>query len=150
MAKRSKRSRALSELRYRLLPYIYELAARRVDRGLPLIRPLVFDFPDDAQALDQTHSYMFGPALLSPRCSSRAWQWPVYLPQSGRLVRFLDRRTSEGGRWHEVAAPLERIPLHVRAGSVLPLGPVVQSTAGALGRDLDLRSFRAATARAAL
>jgi alpha-D-xyloside xylohydrolase len=136
-------SRAFLELRYRLLPYIYTLAAEASRAGMPLLRPLVFDFRDDPEALDQVHSYMFGPALhVAPVLAAGAREWPVYLPVSaGGWYDFWTGEHREGGRSHHVAAPIDRIPLHVRAGSIVALGPVVQSTARGLGRDLDITIF---------
>ena len=133
-------ARQFLELRYQLLPYHYALAADASAKGMPLIRPLVFDFADDPAALDQAHSYMFGPALhVAPVLAADAQQWDVYLPRSeGGWYDFWTGVHREGGRTHRVDAPIERIPLHVRAGSILPLGPVGQSTTGLLGGDLDL------------
>ena len=136
-------SRSYLELRYRLLPYIYALAAEATRAGMPPMRPLVFDFRDDAGALEQAHSYMFGPALhVAPVLAEGVRAWPVYLPASpGGWTDFWTGEHRDGGRTHPVPCPIEHIPLHVRAGSILPLGPVVQSTARALGQDLDLIVF---------
>jgi alpha-D-xyloside xylohydrolase len=133
-------ARHFLELRYRLHPYIYGLAADVTRKGLPMMRPLVFDFAQDGQALDQRHSYMFGPALhVAPVYEPGVQAWPVYLPQTpGGWVDFWTGERRQGGRTHEVPAPLSRIPLHLRAGSILPLGPVVQSTADFTGEALDL------------
>lgn len=136
-------ARRYLELRYRMLPYIYALAAQAHQAGMPITRPLVFDFPHDPQALGQSHSYMFGPALhVAPVLEPGVGSWPVYLPASmGGWHDFWTGDHRAGGQTHQVACPIERIPLHVRAGSILPLGPVVQSSAHALGRDLDLVVF---------
>ena len=122
---------------------MYGLAAAASNKGAPLIRPLVFDFPDDPVALEQAHSFMFGPALhVAPVLEEGAREWRVYLPRNpGGWYDFWTGTHREGGRWHEVPAELEHIPLHVRAGTILPLGPVVQSTAGALERELELRVY---------
>jgi len=133
-------SRQYLELRYRLLPYLYSVAHEVHAKGAPIMRPLVFDFPDDPQALDQAHSYLFGRALhVAPVLAPGVSSWPVYLPQSaGGWVDFWTGERRAGGRTHDVPAPLERIPLHLRAGSILPLGPVLQSTAEASGEVIDL------------
>ncbi|RZJ08982.1 MAG: DUF5110 domain-containing protein [Rubrivivax sp.] len=133
-------ARQYLELRYRLLPYLYSLAREVHEKGAPILRPLVFDFPHDDQALDQAHSYLFGRALhVAPVVAPEASSWPVYLPQSaGGWVDFWTGERRAGGRTHAVASPLERIPLHLRAGSILPLGPVLQSTAEASGEVIDL------------
>jgi alpha-D-xyloside xylohydrolase len=100
----------------------------------------VFDFPQDSQALDQAYSYMFGRALhVAPVVAPEVSSWPVYLPSSaGGWVDFWTGERRAGGRTHEVASPLERVPLHLRAGTILPLGPVLQSTAEATGEVIDL------------
>jgi alpha-D-xyloside xylohydrolase len=133
-------SRQYLELRYRLLPYLYSVAHEVNAKGAPIMRPLVFEFPDDPQALDQAHSYLFGRALhVAPVVAPGVSSWPVYLPQSaGGWVDFWTGERRAGGRTHDVPSPLERIPLHLRAGSILPLGPVLQSTAEATGEVMDL------------
>lgn len=136
-------ARRYLELRYRMLPYIYALAAQAHQVGMPVLRPLVFDFPHDPQALGQSHSYMFGPALhVAPVLAPDAASWPVYLPAStGGWYDFWTGSRRAGGQVHQVDCPIERIPLHVRAGSILPLGPIVESSAHALGKDLDIVVF---------
>ncbi len=136
-------ARAYLDLRYRLLPYIYSLAGATWRTGEPVMRPLVFDFRQDAQALDETHAYMFGRAFhVAPVLEPGVTTWPVYLPQSkGGWYDFWTGDHREGGQRHDVPAPLDRLPLHVRAGTILPLGPVLQSTAEATGKELDLIIF---------
>ena len=136
-------SRRYLELRYRLLPYIYGMAAETARTGVPLMRPFVFDFPDDAQALDQAHSYMFGRAIhVAPVTEPGAGIWPVYLPRSeGGWYDLWTGEHCEGGSFRDVAASIEQIPLHARAGSVLPLGPVLQSTAEATNEQIDIFVF---------
>jgi len=133
-------SRQYLELRYRLLPYLYSVAHEVQAKGAPIMRPLVFDFPNDPQALDQAHSYLFGRALhVAPVLAPDVSSWPVYLPQSaGGWVDFWTGERRAGGHTHDVPSPLECIPLHLRAGSILPLGPVLQSTAEATGEVIDL------------
>lgn len=130
-------------LRYRLFHYIYALAADATRSGMPLIRPLVFDFRTDEQALAQTHSYMFGPGfLVAPVLEPNRSSWPVYLPRSqGGWFDLWSGAHREGGATHEVPSPLAQIPVHVRAGTILPLGPVVRSTADITGKTLDILVF---------
>ncbi len=144
-----RRVRELIELRYRLLPYIYSTAAEVTRKGSSLMRPLVMDFPDDPAALDQPHSYMFGKALhVAPVLKPGVTSWDAYLPvNDGGWYDFWTQAHREGGRSHAVEAPLERVPLHVRAGSILPMGPVVQSTAEADGRALTLNIYPGADGR---
>ena len=83
---------------------------------------------------------MFGRILhVAPVLAPEVPSWPVYLPQTaGGWVDFWTGERRAGGRTHDVPSPLERIPLHLRAGSILPLGPVLQSTAEATGEVIDL------------
>lgn len=136
-------ARACLDLRYRLLPYIYSEAGDVTQKGSSLMRPLVLDFVHDARALDQKHSYMFGRALhVAPVVEPNVSRWPVYLPDApGGWFDFWTGEHRPGGAEHLVEAPLGRIPLHVRAGALIPLGPAVQSTASATGEDLELRVY---------
>jgi len=136
------------ELRYRLLPYTYSEAARVSFAGSTLMRPFVLDFPADRQALDQNAEYMFGHALLvAPVLASGVADWPVYLPENpSGWYDFWTGGHADGGRTLQVAAPLERVPLFVRAGSILPLGPVVQHTCEQPAAPLELRIYPGADA----
>lgn len=131
------------ELRYRLMPYIYSMGADCWRTGSPLTRPLVFDFPSDAQALDQGHSYMFGRALhVAPVLAAGAATWPVYLPvTAGGWYDFWTGERRDGGKVHAVPSPIERIPVHVRAGSIVAHGPVTQSTAESIRDRIELHIY---------
>ncbi len=141
-------SRRWLELRYRLLPYIYSEAARVTFAGSTLMRPLVLDFPKDPTALDQTYEFMFGPALLvAPVLAPGVARWDVYLPQ--HEPGWFDFWTGEkhaGGQTVSTASPLEQIPLHIRAGSLLPLGPALQFTAEKPADPIELRIYDGADA----
>ncbi|WP_230983960.1 glycoside hydrolase family 31 protein [Caulobacter rhizosphaerae] len=136
-------ARQYLELRYRLHPYLYSLAGEASQSGVPIMRPFVFDFPQDADALAEKHSYMFGPALhVAPVVAGGADQWPVYLPRTpGGWTDLWTGQRREGGRRHEVTTPIEQLPLHGRAGAILPMGPVMQSTAQTTGAAIDLFVF---------
>jgi alpha-D-xyloside xylohydrolase len=133
-------SRQYLELRYRLLPYIYSMANETSRTGVPLLRPFVFDFPQDQTALDEVHSYMFGRALhVAPVTEPGTKTWPVYLPQAaGGWFDLWTGEHREGGKTYDVAAPLQQIPLHARAGSIIPMGPVLQTTADATNKITEL------------
>ncbi|MGP7796709.1 TIM-barrel domain-containing protein [Sphingomonas sp. CLY1604] len=134
------------ELRYRLMPYIYSMAADCWRTGAPLMRPLVFDFPDDVRALEQGHSYMFGRALhVAPVLAAGVAEWPVYLPPTqGGWHDYWTGERREGGKVHPVPVPIERVPLHVRAGSVVAHGPVTQSTAESIRNRIELHVYAGA------
>jgi alpha-glucosidase len=130
--------REVLHLRYRLLPYIYSLAYEAHRTGLAFIRPLILDHPDDPQCFDRSREFMFGDDLLvAPVTDDQARQWSVYLPE-GSWTDFWTGEVFEGGRSHLVDAPLERIPLFVRAGAVIPTGPVVQHLSGYAPERIEL------------
>lgn len=131
------------ELRQRLLPYLYSEAARICFEGGTLLRPLVMDFPNDAEALSQKQEYMFGPAfLVAPVLEPAVATWPVFLPETpGGWYDFWTGERVSGGQTRLVAAPLERLPLHVRAGSILPLFPATQYAGELKAPPLELRLY---------
>gem|GEM_PF-104094 len=136
--------RTMLDLRYRLMPYIYGTAWQVTRHGSTMMRPLVMDFGGDAVAGGQRYEYMFGKALLvAPVTEPDVRAVEVYLPRGAGWYDFWTGKRYEGGRVR-VDAPLERMPMFVRAGSVLPMGPVVQSTAEARGDSLEIRVYAGA------
>lgn len=134
------------ELRYRLMPYTYTLAWQAHRNGLPLMRPLVLNHAADPRAWELGTQYLWGEDLLvAPVTREGATHWPVYLPQ-GRWHDFWTHQVYEGPRGVSVEAPLDRLPLFVRAGAILPMGPVVQHLDGPAAADLSLLVYPAATA----
>jgi alpha-glucosidase (family GH31 glycosyl hydrolase) len=118
--------RAYAELRYRLFPYTYTLAWHARQKGLPLMRPLVLNYPDDPRVWELGDQYLWGDDILvAPVTREGARSWSVYLP-SGAWYDFWTQRRYEGMRGVEVAAPVDRLPLFVREGAIVPMGPVVQ------------------------
>jgi alpha-D-xyloside xylohydrolase len=116
-------------LRYRLLPYIYTLAARTWFDDGTIMRPLVMDFAADRRAWNVDDEYLFGPALLvAPVTEFRARERRVYLPSGADWYEESSGRRLAGGQEYTAAAPRERMPLFVRAGSIVPLGPEVEWT----------------------
>jgi len=114
-------------LRYRLMPYIYTLASETHHHGGTIVRGLVMDFPADANVRDIGMEYMFGPAfLVAPVTRFGARSWNVYLPEGTRWYDFHTGRFYEGGQTVEAPAPITRMPLFVRAGSVVPIGPAIE------------------------
>ncbi len=136
------------ELRYRLLPYIYSQAANITFRGSTLMRPLVMDFPQDQQALAQKHEYMFGPSLLvAPVLRPGVSEWPVYAPSTaGGWFDWWTENKAANGESVRIDAPLAKIPLLVKAGSIIPLGPVEQYVGQNRSGDLELRVYPGADA----
>ncbi len=109
--------------RYRLQPYIYSYAAAIANEGSTLMRPLVFDFPTDTEALQQKYEYMFGKSLLiSPVTVPDVTAWNTYLPKN--TAGWYDYHTGihyEGGQTVKTAVDKRQIPVFVRGGSILPL-----------------------------
>lgn len=134
-------------LRYRLLPYIYSEASRVTTEGYTLMRPLIFDFPDDTDALKQDNEYMFGQSLLvCPVTEKGVSQWRVYLPENEG--GWYDFRTGKkyGNGWYEVPVTIEDIPVFAKAGSILPLGPVKQHAAEKSDEPLTINVYPGADA----
>jgi len=136
------------ELRYRLLPYIYTLAADTYHKDSIIMRGLVMDFPHDARVRDIKDQYLFGPALLvNPVYAYRARSRAVYLPAGMRWYDFHTGEVHEGGRRVQANAPLARMPLFVKAGSILPMGPVLQHTNERPDAPLTLHIYTGADGR---
>jgi hypothetical protein len=115
------------ELRYRLLPYLYTLAWENHRTGMPLARPLFFLDPNDAALANESESYLLGDFLLvSPVTVEGAREKPVRLP-SGTWIDYWTHERLSGPGTVTVQAPLERIPLLVRGGAILPMQPLRQS-----------------------
>jgi alpha-D-xyloside xylohydrolase len=113
---------ALLHLRQRLLPYILELADQAHEKGAPPMRPLFFDFPNDPGAYAINDQFMFGPNLLvAPVLDNGARSRMVYLPAGCDWQDAWTEATLPGGQWIEAAAPIERIPLYLRANLQLPI-----------------------------
>lgn len=113
--------RRFIDLRYQLTPYIYSCARKITETGKPMMRALCLDFPDDEQACLQKYEYMFGPAfLVAPILEKNARSREVYLPH-GIWYNYYTNERLEGGRTIMAQAPLDRIPLYVREGSIIPM-----------------------------
>ena len=139
--------REYAELRYRLLPYTYTLAWQAYGDGLPLMRPLVLNYPDDPRVWTLGHQYLWGDDLLvAPVTREGATTWPVYLP-AGTWYDFWTGAHHDGPGGITVAAPLERLPLFVRGGAILPMGPVMQHTGERPLDELTLRVHPEGTSR---
>ncbi len=133
-------------LRYRLMPYIYSLAWQVTHAGYTLMRPLVMDDREDVTARNIGDQFMFGPALLvSPVTDPGVDRRRVYLPGS-TWTNFWTGEGFSGGRFVLAAAPLETLPLFVRAGSIVPLGPAMEYTGQEPEDPIELRVYPGADA----
>jgi alpha-D-xyloside xylohydrolase len=116
-------------LRYELMPYIYSLAHMTNETGAPFMRGLFMDFGDDPRVADIGDEYMFGPALLvAPVTEQGRTSRRIYLPAGTEWYDFWTNERFHGGQTITAAAPIDRIPIFVRAGAILPLGSAVEST----------------------
>lgn len=116
-------------LRYQIMPYLYSLGWNSHETGAPYMRGLFLDFGSDPNALAITDEYMFGPALLvAPVTEQGQTSRDVYLPAGADWFNFWTNERFHGGQHITVAAPIDTLPLFVRAGSILPLGAPINST----------------------
>ena len=116
-------------LRYELMPYIYSLGWEAHETGAPFMRGLFMDFGDDPKVADIGDEYMFGPSLLvAPVTDQGMTSREVYLPAGTDWYNFWTNERVHGGQSIAVSAPIDEIPLFVRAGSILPMGTVIEST----------------------
>ena len=117
------------KLRYALMPYLYSLGYHTWETGAPFMRALPLDFPSDPKVTDLRDEYMFGPAfLVAPVTEQGATSREVYLPAGSDWYNYWTNERVKGGQTITVAAPIDTIPLFVRAGSIIPYGSEVEST----------------------
>jgi alpha-D-xyloside xylohydrolase len=137
--------RKMLNLRYRLMPYIYSEAWQITKNGSTMMRSLVMDFNGDTSALNQPHEYMFGKSfLVAPVTEPDVNEWNVYLPKSYMWYDFWTGEKHIGGQMVIKETPIEIIPLYVKAGSILPIGPEVQYAAGKKWDTLEIRIYSGA------
>jgi alpha-D-xyloside xylohydrolase len=132
---------AIDNLRYRLMPYIYSLAWKVTNEGYTMMRPLVFDYQNDTNVYNIKDQFLFGPAILvNPVTSAGVTSRNVYLP-SGTWYDFWTGATKTGGGSSSVSAPLNQIPLFVKAGSIVPMGPNIQYATQSID-PLEIRVYK--------
>lgn len=145
------------KLRYRLLPYIYSLAWQVTSDAATFMQPLEMDFPKDPRAVNISNEYLFGHAfLVSPVTQSfytaeaneetntdfaKVQIWTVYLPKGSDWYNFWTGEKITGGKEIQCKAPIDEIPLFVRAGSIIPLGPVMQYVTQIPDSVLEIRIY---------
>lgn len=130
------------KLRYRLLPYIYSLAWRVTNDDYTIQRPLVMDWRKDPKVRDIGDQFMFGPALLiSPVLEQDATNRRLYLPASPVWYDFWTGTKTQGSRYLDVNASLDSLPIYVRAGSIVPLGPEIEYTGEKPGGPIEIRVY---------
>ena len=133
------------KLRYRLMPYVYSLAWKVTNQDYTMQRPLVMDWRTDQKTWNIGDQFMFGPAILvNPVLKQNATHRTVYLPDSPAWYDFWTGVSTKGGQEIEAEAPLNKMPLYVRAGSILPLGPEIEYATQNPGGPIELRIYRGA------
>jgi alpha-D-xyloside xylohydrolase len=136
-------ARKYLDLRSRMVPYMYSEAAQVTLHGATLFRPLVMDFAADQQAAQQKYEFMFGKELLvAPVTAAAVTTADVYLPAAeGGWYDFWTEKALRGAQTVTSSAPLDTIPVYVRAGSILPLGPVEQYVDQKRDSPVELRIY---------
>jgi alpha-glucosidase len=127
-------------LRYQLLPYIYSLGHEAYNSGAPIMRPLVMEFPADATVANMTDEWLVGKGLLAAPLLNAGGTRNVYLPDdiwydyyTGNMIR--------GPKTISVEKALDEIPVYVRAGTILPIGPVIQYSEETSNAPLEIRIY---------
>lgn len=115
-------------LRYTLVPYIYSMAAMQSSGGYSMARPLAFDFPDDKNVYDLKDQYVFGNFMVCPVTDYGVKKRMVYLPASVEWVDFWTGVKHTGGQWIESESPVDRLPVFVKAGSIIPTAEPAEYT----------------------
>ena len=143
-------------LRYRLLPYIYSLAWKVTSEGYTMMRSLAFDFRNDPEINSIPDQYMFGPAFLVNPVTERMNGMQesnsgiktrrVYLPASTKWYDFWTGKLLPGGQTIDASAPIETIPLFIKAGSIVPMGPYLQFAVEKAADPVEIRVYSGANA----
>ena len=147
-------------LRYRLLPYIYSLAGLTTQKNYTMMRALAFDFRHDEKVYNIGDQYMFGPAIMvcpvtqpmyyapkSKKMQDTLKKRTVYLPSGCSWYDFWSGEKYEGGQYIEADAMLEKIPLFVKEGSIIPLAYPSESSSESADKPIELRVYPGADGR---
>ncbi|MGZ3871840.1 MAG: glycoside hydrolase family 31 protein [Mucilaginibacter sp.] len=139
------------KLRYRLLPYIYSLAGRVTQQNYTMMRALTFDFRNDPNVYSIPDQYMFGPAFLVNPVTAQLYTAPnatpgektrkVYLPAAAKWYNFWTGELLNGGQTLDAGAPMDIMPLYVKAGSVIPMGPDMEYATEKVAKNIELRIY---------
>jgi alpha-D-xyloside xylohydrolase len=129
-------------LRYRLMPYIYSSAWEVTSQGESMMRALPLDYANDRNVLEISDQFLFGSSLLiNPVTKPGATRRNVYLPAGQGWVDFWTGKRFSGGQTIEADSPIDRMPIFVQAGSILALGPIIDSTEQLQNAPLDIRLY---------
>ena len=137
---------AFDKLRYQLMPYIYSVAWKTTNESYTPMRPLVMDYREDVRAQNIGDEFLFGPSILvAPVTEPDATTRHLYLPK-GRWYDFWTGTVVEGGKAIDAAAPIDRIPLYVKSGAIIPMGPDVEYATEKQADPIELKIFKGADA----
>ncbi|MGE5430536.1 MAG: TIM-barrel domain-containing protein, partial [Syntrophomonadaceae bacterium] len=137
-------SRKFIQIRYQLMPYIYTMAYENFKTGMPLARPLFFDYPSDEKLYNLSSSYLWGNSMLvSPVTQAGQTSKQVYLPE-GVWIDFFDNKIYNGSQTVTVPAPLDKMPVFVKSGSIIPMLPALNNTEQIPSDTLFLRIYPSA------
>jgi alpha-D-xyloside xylohydrolase len=140
--------RKMLNLRYRLIPYIYSEAWQITKNNSTMMRPMVMDFNGDVDAVKSQYQYMFGKSILTaPITEPNVTEWNVYLPKAAGWYDFWTGKQFKGGQTVKTDAPLDKIPLFVKAGSIIPMGKIIQYTGEKSADALEIRVYKGADAK---
>lgn len=145
---------AMINLRYEHIPYIYSMAAQlslsdpkadsslfTLHSSLPMARPLAFDFSADDNVLDLKDEYMFGDYLVCPVTQPGATTRKVYLPKGTQWIDYWTNKSYDGGQWLDADCALPRLPLFVRAGSIITTTEVAEYSAAQIGKPVTINVY---------
>ena len=131
-------------LRYTLLPYIYSMAGAQTVHDYTMVRMLPFDFANDKNVWDLKDEYMFGSILVCPVTAPGAEVRKVYLPDAGDNASWIDYwtgKTYKPGQWVEMEASIDKLPLFVRGGSIIPTSEPTEYAAAQEGRPITIHVY---------
>jgi alpha-D-xyloside xylohydrolase len=137
--------RSMINLRYRLMPYIYSEGWQISSKGSTMSRPMIMDFRNDTAAIAQSFQYMFGKSfLVAPVVEANVTEWSVYLPKTTAWYDFWTGKRFNGGQTVKTPAPQDKIPVFVKAGSIVPVGKLIQYTSAKSMDTLEVRVYTGA------
>ncbi|AUP80857.1 glycoside hydrolase family 31 protein [Flavivirga eckloniae] len=139
-------ARDFINLRYQLMPYIYSTAWNVTKNNGSMMTPLAYSFPNDKNAWDIGNQFLFGDNIMvCPVTEYKARNRTVYLPE-GTWFDFWTNKVISGGKEISADAPLNKLPLYVKAGTILPLGPKVQYSTQKLDKPIEIVIYEGANA----
>ncbi len=127
-------------LRYAHIPYIYSMAAQQSFGGYTMARPLAFDYSDD-NVLDLKDEYMFGNYLVCPVTYPGISSRKVYLPEGAEWIDYWTNKEYEGGQWIDAKVSIDKLPLFVKKGSIIPTTEVAEYTDAQIGKPITINIY---------